>query len=153
MACGSWDLVCKGKESVIATIGDALTKMAEQMVKGMDTVIQASARFWVGADTPDLTGDGYTPSAEVSYIQGSLKWYMLGLAVLGVIIGGARMAWEQRGEPGRELLKSLFTFALVYGGLGLGAISIGVEAADEFAECTPSARAWTCSPVTSAAPY
>ena len=38
----------------------------------------------------------------VAFLQAGLWWYMGALAVLSVIIGGARMAWEQRAEPGHE---------------------------------------------------
>src|SRR3954447_24439323 len=57
---------------------------------------------------------------------------MAAAAILAVIIGGARMAWEQRAEPGRELLKGLLTLG-VGSGCGLAVISLAVSAADEFA--------------------
>ena len=42
------------------------------------------------------------------------------------------MAWEQRAEPGRELIKGLLTLVVV-AGAGLTAISLAVAAADGFA--------------------
>src|SRR3954447_20190098 len=57
---------------------------------------------------------------------------MAAAAILAVILGGARMAWEQRAEPGRELLKGLLTLVVV-SGCGLAVISLAVSAADEFA--------------------
>jgi type IV secretory pathway TrbL component len=58
-------------------------------------------------------------------------WYVLALAVLSVIIGGARMAWEQRAQPGKDLVRSLLTL-LVVTGFGLAVIGLCVTAADEF---------------------
>jgi hypothetical protein len=57
---------------------------------------------------------------------------MAAAAVLSVIIAGAKMGWEGRAEPGRELLKSLMTLVVV-AGAGLTAISLAVAAADGFA--------------------
>ena len=48
-----------------------------------------------------------------------------------VIIGGARMAWEQRAEPGRETVKSLLTLVVV-AGAGVTIVSLLVAAADSF---------------------
>src|SRR4051812_21307240 len=57
---------------------------------------------------------------------------MAAAAILAVIVGGARMAWEQRAEPGRELLAGLFRLAVV-SSCGLAVISLAASAADEFA--------------------
>ena len=43
----------------------------------------------------------------VLFLQSSLWWYMGAAAVVSVIIGGVRMAWEQRAEPGKDTIKSL----------------------------------------------
>jgi len=51
---------------------------------------------------------------------------------VAVIVAGAKMAWEQRAQPGRELVKGLLTLVVV-SGAGLTAISLAVVAADGFA--------------------
>ena len=83
-------------------------------------------------DTPSVTTNGTTPTNAVGFIQDQLWWYMAAAAVLSVIIGGARMAWEQRSQPGMELLRSLLTLVVV-SGCGLAVISLLVEASDQFA--------------------
>ena len=81
----------------------------------------------------------------VAFLQAGLWWYMGALAVLSVIIGGARMAWEQRAEPGRDTLKSLLTLIVVAGagvvvaGGGVGASSFLPHAARTSAPDRPSA--------------
>ncbi|MFE3459958.1 hypothetical protein ACFXKD_20630 [Nocardiopsis aegyptia] len=65
------------------------------------------------------------------YLQNSLWWYTGGAAIMSVVIGGAKMAWEQRAEPGKELIKSLFTLVIV-AGAGLTIINIAIQMADEF---------------------
>lgn len=68
----------------------------------------------------------------VLFLQSSLWWYMAAAAVVSVIIGGARMAWEQRAEPGRETVKSLLTLVVV-AGAGVTIVGLLVAAADSFA--------------------
>jgi hypothetical protein len=51
----------------------------------------------------------------VLFLQSSLWWYMGAAAVVSVIIGGVRMAWEQRAEPGKDTIKSLLTLIVVAG--------------------------------------
>ena len=70
-------------------------------------------------------------SGAVLFLQSGLWWYMGAAAVVSVIIGGARMAWEQRAEPGRETVKSLLTLVVV-AGAGTTIVGLLVAAADAF---------------------
>ena len=70
-------------------------------------------------------------SDTVAFVQNSVYWYVLALAVLSVIVGGAKMAWEQRAQPGKDLVRSLLTL-LVVTGFGLVVVGLCVTAADEF---------------------
>ncbi|MFF9565598.1 hypothetical protein ACF1AJ_19785 [Leifsonia sp. NPDC014704] len=79
-----------------------------------------------------LPGMGSSNASDaVGYIQDSLWWYTGGLAVLSVIIAGARMAWTQRAQAGKDLLQSLFTLVVV-SAVGLTGIGLAVAAADGF---------------------
>jgi type IV secretion system protein TrbL len=70
-------------------------------------------------------------SSAVGFLQNSLWYYVGALAVLSVIIGGIRMAWEQRAQPGKDLVQSLITLVVV-SGTGLAVLTLGVAAADAF---------------------
>lgn len=70
-------------------------------------------------------------SGAVLFLQSGLWWYMGAAAVVSVIIGGARMAWEQRAEPGRDTVKSLLTLVVV-AGAGTTIVGLLVAAADSF---------------------
>lgn len=70
-------------------------------------------------------------SSAVGFLQNSLWFYVGGLAVLSVIIGGIRMAWEQRAQPGKDLIQSLLTL-IVVSGAGLAILTLAVTAADAF---------------------
>lgn len=70
-------------------------------------------------------------SRTVGFLQAHLWWYMGAAAVVSVIIGAVRMVWQQRAEPGKDLVKSLITLVLV-AGAGVPVIGMAVSAADGF---------------------
>lgn len=104
----------------------------------------------VGIVTALLT-PGRTASPTVSFLQNSLWYYTLAVAVLGVIVAGARMAWEQRADPGRQLVQGLLTLVVV-AGAGLTVVALLTTAADAFSvwiinnslECNIAAGDGTC---------
>ncbi|MDN5762639.1 MAG: hypothetical protein L0H41_10030 [Microlunatus sp.] len=65
------------------------------------------------------------------FIQSGLWWYMGALAVLSVIIGGIPMVWENRADPGFDVIKSLFTL-LVVAGAGVTFTQLFITASDTF---------------------
>ena len=115
--------------------GSAIDALADAVTEAVGKALASVGTLWVKVGTPNLTtsNGGSTPSDAVAFLQGSLWWYMAAAAVLSVIIAGAKMAWEGRAEPGRELLKSLMTLVVV-AGAGLTAVSLAVIAADGFAK-------------------
>ncbi len=52
-------------------------------------------------------------SGPVGFIQDQTFYLTLSVAALSVMIAGAQMAWTQRAEPARDLLKNLLTLAVV----------------------------------------
>ena len=85
----------------------------------------------VGIVTALLDSGGRAASPTVSFLQNSLWYYTLAVAVLGVIVAGARMAWEQRADPGKHLVQGLLTLVVV-AGAGLTVVGLLTTAADEF---------------------
>jgi len=130
--CAIWELKCNLGEAADSVIGDALGGLAKAVGDAVGSVLTSLATVWVDVGTPNLTTSGGGPSDAVAFIQNSLWWYMAGAAVLSVMVGGARMAWEQRAEPGKDVLRSLMTLSLV-SGAGLAVIALAVQAADAFA--------------------
>ena len=98
-----------------------------------------------------LLAPGRTASPTVSFLQNSLWYYTLAVAVLGVIVAGARMAWEQRAEPGKQLIQGLLTLVVV-AGAGLTVVGLLTSAADAFSvwilnnslDCNIAAGDGTC---------
>jgi len=137
MACSWLDPLCAagkllaGAGSTIAApvldaIGSAVGGAAAWMVRSM-------ASFWMSTPTPALaTGAGdQTPTSTVAFIQGHLWWYMTAAAVVGVLSGCGRMAWEQRADAGREVLRGLAVYVAT-AGAGLTVIALASSAADQF---------------------
>src|SRR3954462_15891718 len=134
--CGKFDLICKGSQlpgQIAGGVADnAVGALADAVGEGVAKAVASLGTVWVKVGTPNVTSaDGTSASPAVAFVQSQLWWYMAAAAILAVIIGGARMALEQRAEPGRELLKGLMTLVVV-SGCGLATISLALSAADEF---------------------
>lgn len=71
-------------------------------------------------------------AGAVLFLQSSLWWYTGLAAIISVMIGGARMAWHQRAEPGRELVKSLLTLVVI-AGAGTTIVNLLISAGDSVA--------------------
>jgi len=113
--------------------GDIISAIAKAIMQSLNQVVETVGTLWVNVGTPNLTSSagGSSPSDAVGYIQGHLFWYTAAGAVAGVLVGCARMAWEQRAAAGRDVLRGLVTFVAV-SGAGLTVLSLSVSAADSF---------------------
>ncbi len=113
--------------------GDVITVIAKAIMQSLNQAIATVGTLWVQIGTPNLTTTdrGSTPFDAVGYIQGHLWWYMTALAVCGVLVGCGRMAWEQRADAGRDVLRSLAVYVAV-SGAGLTVIALAVQASDQF---------------------
>lgn len=109
--------------------GDGIASVGKLGLVLGAVVLISSAGALVGGLAP--SGPAAAGGA-VLFLQSGLWWYMLVAAVVSVILGGVRMAWEQRAEPGRETVKSLLTL-LVVAGSGVTIVGLLVSAADAFA--------------------
>lgn len=114
--------------------GDVIKAVAGAIASAVGKVVAALGTLWVRVGTPNLTSSsgGSTPSDPVAFLQQHLWWYMTALAVVGVLIGSARMAYQQRGEAGRDVVRGLLVYVAV-SGCGVAAIGLVVSASDDFA--------------------
>ncbi|GAA1750953.1 hypothetical protein [Aeromicrobium alkaliterrae] len=114
------------QDGISSVAGDVVQNIADSVGEAVADVLISLATMWVEVPTPGL-GEG----SAAERVQGNLFWFMAALAVLSVIIGGMKTAWEQRGEPLKELLRSLMQLVLVSAGT-LIFIGAGVKAGDDF---------------------
>jgi type IV secretion system protein TrbL len=110
--------------------GDGVRNLGSLGIIFMSVLLISGASALVGgllgATAPEAGGGG-----AVGFLQNSLWYYVGALALLSVVVGGIRMAWEQRAQPGKDLLQSLITLVVV-SGAGLAVITLAVTAADAF---------------------
>ena len=134
--CNVIDVLCKAKESASDSIAqgasNAITDLANGVTEALGTMVKSLGTLWVNVNTPTLIGTG-GGADTVAFIRDSTAPYMLALAVVGVMIGGARIAWDQRGQLGLDLLKSLVTLVAV-AGAAVPTIFYLVVAADGFSQ-------------------
>ncbi|AYD90886.1 hypothetical protein D5R93_07615 [Actinomyces lilanjuaniae] len=98
------------------------------LVLGATVLVSGSSALVSGLMPTGPNGAG----GATLFLQSALWWYTGAAAMVAVIIGGARMAWEQRAEPGRETVRSLLTLVVV-AGAGVTVVGLLVTAADSFA--------------------
>ncbi|MDJ0322121.1 hypothetical protein [Pseudarthrobacter sp. PS3-L1] len=132
-SCQAWDLGCRGQEALNKITGDALQNLADLIIEGFGKVVASLGTFWVNVDTPALLAANGKASSEVAFLQSSLWFWTLSLAVMAVLIGAGRMIYEQRGEPLRQIVVALVRFILVSAG-GVTAIQLLIVASDGLAE-------------------
>lgn len=132
--CSPLDVACKAKNRIGDVVGDvggavagnAIDKFATAVSEAVGETIKALATSWTDVDSVNLS-----QSASVDAIQNSLWWYMGAVAVLAVIVAGAKMAMEMRAQPLRDLFRSLGTLVLVTSA-GVITVSLFVQGGDQF---------------------
>lgn len=70
-------------------------------------------------------------SSPVALLQNGLWYYMAAIVIVSIIVAGIQMAWTQRAEPGKELVRSLLTM-IVVSGAGVAIVGFLTAAADGF---------------------
>jgi hypothetical protein len=99
------------------------------------TLMSTIATFWVYVPTIAVGNDQGRPANDtVDWVWQHTQFIALFIAAIGLIVGAVQMAWTQRGESARELLRSLMTLAVA------AAFSIAVAQAlitvgDIFSSC------------------
>lgn len=87
-------------------------------------------------------------STGVAFIQNATWWYTVAFGMVGVFVAGIKMAWEQRADAGKDLLRSLLTLMTV-SAIGLSVISYLQFAGDEYAKWIIG-KSLECQPATGA---
>ncbi|WP_235425845.1 type IV secretion system protein [Clavibacter michiganensis] len=128
--------------AVLSIIGFAMLYMrARSEETGMDslgrlgvvlggTFLITSASSLVAWVIPHTAPDG--SDTTIGFLQNSTWYIVLVMAVGSVVLAGIRLAWTQRTEPVRELVRSLLTLVMV-STIGLTVIQLAVQLGDAFA--------------------
>jgi hypothetical protein len=100
--------------------------IANVVIHAVEAVMKAVGLLWVYIPTPSIEGN--TPAL---WIQTHTQFIMVFIASLAVIVGAVQMAISHRGEPARDILKSLITLVVVTGSATAFAGTL-ITAADGF---------------------
>ncbi|MGY4767756.1 type IV secretion system protein [Kribbella sp. CWNU-51] len=104
-------------------IFDAIEKV---VVDAVNAVLKAVGFLWIYIKTPDVSNNG-----TVSFIQVHTNYILGAAAFIAVVVAAIQMAVSHRGEPLREILKSLLTMVVV-SAAGTSFAALLIQASDEF---------------------
>jgi len=129
-----WDWDDCVKQGLEAAVNWALTPFFKLIFKAVAAVVVAAVEavlkgvgfLWIYIKTPDIGNTG-----TAGFIQVHTNYILAAAATIAVIVAAIQMAVSHRGEPLREILRSLLTMVVVSAaGATFAAALIG--AADEF---------------------
>ncbi|WP_433012637.1 hypothetical protein [Kribbella sp. CA-294648] len=98
------------------------------VVQAVTEVMKAVGFLWIKIDSPDVENH-----ETVTFVTSHTQYILVAAASIAVIAGAIKMAVSQRGEPLRDIMKSLITMAMVSAGITAFA-SLLIRASDEFSE-------------------
>jgi hypothetical protein len=96
------------------------------VVAAVEAVMKGVGFLWIKIDTPDISTNG-----PVGWFRVHTNYILGFVATLAVIFGAIQMAVSHRGEPLRDILKSLLTLVVV-SSAGVAFAAALIQAADEF---------------------
>lgn len=114
-----------GLATFFGLLFDAIKAM---VVAAVQAVMKAVGFLWITIDSPEVQGHD-----TVGFITSHTQYLLIFAASIAVIAGAIKMAISQRGEPVRDILKSLLTMVVV-SSAGVGFASLLISASDSFSE-------------------
>ena len=141
MSCAWNSIGCQVRNGVVGGVRSLfesqLDAIERQVGEAVASALNSLSSFWLTLEVPPIatdsgsSGQAWVSSAPVGFLQSRTSFIVVALAVVSVILGGMRMAWESRGEPARELVRSLLTLVFVTS-CGTAVIQLLTTAADAF---------------------
>ena len=106
--------------------GDIITVFAKAILGSLTQAVEWLATVWIGTPTPTIADATGSATGTTAWLQGELLPITASLAVLSVLIGGARIAYAEHGAgEAREFTKWLFCYVVASaGGVALAALVI-----------------------------
>ena len=108
-------IAASGFESMATALGDGY-------IQGLKMV----TTFWVKIEVPTLDS---APGGVITVLRDLTWWWLLVVAFVGAVIGGAKLAVNQDAREGQLIMKGLLRTVLV-AGAGVGVINILSVASD-----------------------
>lgn len=125
--CHFWEVSCKVGEVVSQASDNIISQWAASIMEGVSNTLIKVGTLWVGVGTPTVEGS----DTAVSFVQSHTVWLVVAVAIGSIIVAGVQLAWTKRGEPARDLLRSMFTLVLT-STVSVSAAQLLITASDDF---------------------
>jgi type IV secretion system protein TrbL len=117
-----------GGDLVMAPINAVATSMSNAVGDMLATL----GTLWIRLNLPDVWNGG-TTGGTVEFLHSEVAPLVGLLAVMGIIVAAARLAWAQTTQVGVELLEGLFIMVVVTG-VGVPMIGVLTSGADAWSQ-------------------
>src|SRR5664280_369505 len=95
---------CDAVGSAVSSVaGSAFQAVVDAFAKGLADVVKALMPFWLHTPDPDVSSS----SAVITSLTELTRPLVAFAAVLGLILGGARLAWTARSDSTQSILRGL----------------------------------------------
>ncbi|MFE9338204.1 hypothetical protein [Streptomyces sp. NPDC007063] len=109
-------------------LGDsAFDNIVDSAAQAAADTVKALGSAWTDIDSPLLSYD----SGPAAFLRGSTLWFTSFTAVLCLVVAAGHIAWQRRGEPGRQALRGLLNL-IVVSSAGVAAVNLLTVAGDKF---------------------
>src|SRR5664280_1343232 len=103
---------CDAVGSAVSSVaGSAFQAVVDAFAKGLADVIKALMTFWTHGPDPDVSSS----SGVITSLTDLTRPLVAFAAVLGLIVGGARLAWTARADQTQSILRGLLLMTVVTG--------------------------------------
>src|SRR5664280_3248561 len=103
---------CDAVGSAVSSVaGSAFQAVVDAFAKGLADVVKALMTFWLHTPNPDVSSS----SAVITSLTELTRPLVAFAAVLGLILGGARLAWTARSDSTQSILRGLLLMTVVTG--------------------------------------
>lgn len=125
--CQFWEVSCKVGEVVAEASDNIISQWAASIMEGVSNTLIKVGTLWVGVGTPTVEGS----DTAVSFVHSHTVWLVVAVAIGSIVVAGVQLAWTKRGEPARDLLRSMFTLVLT-STVSVSAAQLLITASDDF---------------------
>lgn len=127
--CHFWEVSCKVGEVVSQASDNIISQWAASIMEGVSNTLIKVGTLWVGVGTPTVEGS----DTAVSFVHSHTVWLVVAVAIGSIVVAGVQLAWVKRGEPARDLLRSMFTL-VVTSTVSVSAAQLLITASDDFSK-------------------
>src|SRR5688572_18111286 len=94
------------KPVVESVINMTFEPILDAVTAGVTVLMGTIGTFWVYVDTPAVGSlTGVPANDTVGWIWDHTQYIAVFVATIGLLVGAMQMAWSQRGETARDLLR------------------------------------------------